>query len=83
MSYMEYVEVKIPEEVLARLEELAKKSADVSGEQVTLTEGGFFDWLNKKAKDDGWRMVWSAFRFPFVTLEREVESLVTSPDMSS
>lgn len=69
MSYTEYREEKIPDEILTRLEKMTEATPD---KQVTLTEVGFFDWLNKEAQA-GWKMVWVAFRFPYVTLEREVQ----------
>lgn len=67
MSYMEYREVKTPDEILTRLEKMQEENT----QEVTLGTAGFFDWLNKEAKD-GWRMVWVAFHFPIVTFEREV-----------
>jgi len=67
MRHVEYKEVRIPEEILAKLEKGAE-----AGQPVTLGDAGVFDWLNKQAKDEGWRVVWQVFHFPFVVLEREV-----------
>lgn len=69
-TYMETKEVKLPEEVAARLEELAQ--AGDPNNPPTLGEAGFFDWLNDLSKNEGWRAVWSCFNFPFLVLEREV-----------
>jgi hypothetical protein len=66
--YVEVKEVKIPEEILAKLEESAK-----TGEVLTLGEAGVFEWLTKLSREAGWRPVWQGFNFPYVILEREVE----------
>lgn len=66
MSYMEYKEVEISDEMHAFLEDKASR-----GEKVTLQEAGFFDWLTNFSKE-GWRPVWQTMRFPFIVLEREV-----------
>lgn len=67
MSYMEYKEFQVPESVQQTLEELSSK-----GEAATLGAGGFFEWLNGLAKEEGWRAVWQGFNYPFIVLEREV-----------
>ena len=68
MSSMEYKEVQIPKEILDKLEEAATKQ-----EHVTLGDAGVLTWLTETCKDNGWRVVWSTFNFPYVVLEREVE----------
>lgn len=65
MTYFEYKEVKIPQKYLDKLE---------SGETETLTDAGVFVWLNQLARDEGWRAVWATFNFPYLILEREVNS---------
>ncbi len=65
MTYMEYKEVKIPQDCLDKLD---------SGEAETLSHAGVFTWLNQLARDEGWRVVWTGFNFPFLILEREVNS---------
>lgn len=69
MTSMEYKELKLPEEILTKLE----KSAE-SGTPITLGEAGVFDWLTKLSRDEGWRIVWQGFNFPYVILEREAKS---------
>lgn len=65
-TYMKCEEVKVPDEILTKLE---KSSA--MGQPMTFGEAGVFDWINKKA-EEGWRVVWQAFNFPFLVFEREV-----------
>ena len=72
MTHMEYKEVKAPDEVLKKLEEMAT-AGDVNN-PATLGGAGFFDWLTELSKSEGWRPVWSGFNFPYITLEREVVS---------
>ena len=69
-TYMEYKEVRLPSEFLTRLEELSE-AGDPDNPPV-LSGTGFFDWLNKLAKTEGWRMVWSAYNYPYIVLEREI-----------
>ncbi len=68
MKYFEFKEVKIPEEIMQKLEKGAE-----AGQPVTLGAAGVFDWLTQLSKDEGWRPVWNGFNFPFLVLEREVE----------
>lgn len=68
MKYMEYQEVKASDEVLTYLQ---KKSE--LGEQVTLQEAGFFDWLSEISKE-GWRPIWQSMNFPTLVMEREVDT---------
>jgi hypothetical protein len=65
MSYTEYQEFRAPDTIINKLEEAA-----ASGKAMTLTEAGFFEWLNKLSKEDGWRVVWQTFNFPIMVLER-------------
>jgi len=67
-KYKEYKEVRLPEEIMQKLEKGAE-----AGKPVTLGEAGTFEWLNQMSAKEGWQMVWSAFNFPFFVLEREVE----------
>jgi len=67
MKKMEFKEMRLPEDVLAKIEAGVSK-----GEPITLGEAGVFDWLTKLSAAEGWRPVWQAFNFPFVVLEREV-----------
>lgn len=66
MRSMEYREVKIPDEIMTKLE----KSAE-TGSPMTLGEAGVFDWLTKLSASEGWHIVWQGFNFPYVILERE------------
>jgi len=68
MKYSEFKEVKIPAEIMEKLEKGVE-----AGEPVTLGVAGLFDWLTKMSKEEVWRPVWNAFNFPFIVLEREVE----------
>ena len=70
MNYMEFKEVKAPDEVLKKLEEMA--AAGDQENPATLGGAGFFAWLTELSKSEGWRPVWSGFNFPYITLEREV-----------
>jgi len=70
MDYMEYKEVKVPDEVREKLDAMA--AANDPTNPPTLGGAGFFEWLNGLAKDEGWRAVWSGFNFPYLVLEREV-----------
>lgn len=67
MKKMEFKEVRIPDDILAKIEESMK-----SGTPLTLGQAGVFDWLTKLNGAEGWRPVWQVFNFPFVLLEREV-----------
>lgn len=71
-KHMEYKEVKVPEEVAQRLEEMASKGD--AENPPTLGAAGFFDWLNELSRTEGWRAVWQGFNFPYIVLEREVVS---------
>lgn len=66
MTAMEYREVKIPDEIMKKLEDAAGE-----GKPMTLGEAGVFDWLNKLSASEGWRAVWQGFNFPYIILERE------------
>lgn len=66
MKYMEYQEIKAPDEVLTYLE----KKAEL-GEHVTFQDAGYFDWLSELSKE-GWRPIWTSMNFPFLVMEREV-----------
>jgi hypothetical protein len=66
-KYMEYAEIKIPDEILNRLD----KSASI-GQPMTYGEAGLFEWLTKLSKEGGWRSVWQAYKFPYIVVEREV-----------
>tara|TARA_R110002126_G_C10490983_1_gene504848 strand:- start:79239 stop:79472 length:234 start_codon:yes stop_codon:yes gene_type:complete len=70
MSYMEYKEVKVPDNVREKLD--AMQQANDPTNPPTLGSAGFFEWLNTLAKDEGWSAVWSGFNFPYLVLEREV-----------
>ncbi len=65
MTYFEYKEVKAPQNCLDKLD---------SGEVATLTDAGVFVWLNQLAREEGWRVIWATFNFPYFILEREVNS---------
>lgn len=67
MKKMEFKEVRLPDDILAKLEKGVE-----AGKPVTLGEAGVFEWLTKLSALEGWRPVWQAFNFPFVVLEREV-----------
>ncbi len=67
MKKMEFKEVRLPDDILGKLEKGVE-----AGKPVTLGEAGVFDWLTKLSAAEGWRPVWQAFNFPFVVLEREV-----------
>lgn len=71
-TYMEYREVKLPETIAQRLDELAQMGDATN--PPTLGAAGFFDWLNELSRIEGWRVVWQCFHFPFLVLEREVQS---------
>lgn len=70
MSYMEYKEVQVPEKIQTRLEELSSTATPEN--PSTLGGAGLFDWLTSLSRDEGWRVVWQGFNFPFIVLEREV-----------
>lgn len=70
MSYMEYKEVQVPDEMRQKLDAMAK--ANDPANPPTLGAVGFFEWLNAFAKDEGWSAVWQGFNFPYLVLEREV-----------
>jgi len=69
MKYMEYKEVRAPDQVLVHLE---KKAMEV-GQDPSLfwQEAGYYDFLTELSKD-GWRPVWVSLRFPLIVVEREV-----------
>ena len=66
MIYFEYKEVKIPEEILKKIEDSANNNT-----VMTLGQAGVFDWLTLLSKTEGWRVVWQGFTFPYIVLERE------------
>jgi hypothetical protein len=70
MSYTEYKEVEVPKEVQEKLMQLQQLSSP--DQPATLSASGFFDWLNKLSKDEGWTAVWQGFNFPYIVLERQV-----------
>ena len=70
MSYMEYKEVQVPEEIVNRLREMSEASTPEA--PATFGAVGVFDWMNQQAREGGWRVVWQGFNFPFVVFEREV-----------
>ncbi len=72
MTYMEYKEVKVPDEIQATLSKMAAEENPKT--QATLGAAGFFDWLTGLSKDEGWHPVWQAFNFPYLVVEREVKS---------
>ncbi len=76
MSYMEYKEVQVPKEMLNKMRELS--NAATPENPATFGDAGVFDWMNEQAREDGWRVVWQGFNFPFVVFEREV---FTAADM--
>ena len=78
-SYMEYKEFEVPEEVQNRLEKLAEMGSADPQTRPTLANAGFFEWLNKLSREEGWRVVWNAFQFPYVVLEREVAVEAETP----
>lgn len=59
MKYWEYKEHRLPDEILSYLKNGG-----------TLTESGFFKWLNTLCLD-GWK--WRSVDIPFIILERENE----------
>ena len=67
-KYMEFREVKVPDDILSKLEKGAEQ-----GKPVTLGDAGVLEWLTQLSMSDGWRPVWHTFNFPFIVLEREVE----------
>jgi hypothetical protein len=67
--HKEYKEVKTPDEILKKID-----AALESGKPITLGEAGLFDWLNKLSETDGWSVVWQAFNFPMIVLERNIGS---------
>jgi len=74
MKITEYEEVMMPDDVRARAEKLAVlQSADPDNpdHHSTMQNTGFIDWLNERGKE-GWSVVWSQFRQPYVVFEREV-----------
>lgn len=74
MKGMEYEEATMPEDVSVRAEKLAElQAADPNNPDHTPTmeNTGFIDWINKKGRE-GWRVVWSMFRQPYVLFEREI-----------
>ena len=70
MRYMEYSEVQVPKEILARLEKLSQEATPDT--PATLGAAGVFEWMTEQSRKDGWRVVWQGFNFPFVIFEREV-----------
>ncbi len=70
MSYMEYKEVKVPDNVCEKLE--AMRTANDPANPPTLGGAGFFEFLNALAENEGWRAVWAGFNFPYLVLERKV-----------
>lgn len=68
--YMEYQEVQVPNEIQERLEKLSQEASPST--PATLGAAGFFTWLTKLSRDEGWRVVWQGFNFPYIVLEREV-----------
>lgn len=70
MSYMEYKEVLVPDEIVERLREMSETSTPEK--PATFGAAGVFDWMNAQSRDGGWRVVWAGFNFPYVVLEREV-----------
>lgn len=70
MEYMEYQEVQVPEEIQAKLEKL-REAQDLANPPI-LGAVGFFDWVNKMSKEEGWSVVWQGFNFPYLVLERKV-----------
>lgn len=70
MRYMEYKEVETPDDVQTRLEKM--RETGNPNEPATLGAAGFFEWLTKLSREEGWRAVWQGFHFPYIVLEREV-----------
>jgi hypothetical protein len=68
---MEYKEVEVPNDIQARLEELRENSSPE--EPATLGACGFFEWVTKLSREEGWCPIWQGFNFPYLALEREVE----------
>lgn len=71
MKGMEYEEVTIPENVQVRAEKLSQMDQNNPKNLTTMTNTGFIEWLNERGQE-GWRIVWSQLRQPFVVFEREV-----------
>ena len=74
MKGMEYEETTIPDEVQTRAEKLGElQVADPENPEhaMTMQNTGFIDWINEKGRE-GWRMVWSQMRNPYVVFEREI-----------
>jgi len=71
MKHMEYEELMMPEEILVHQEKLAQLDPNNPENIPTMTKTGFIDWINKRGQD-GWCVVWSQLRGPYVVFEREV-----------
>lgn len=68
MNEMEYKEIVAPDQIRTTLE----KAAEL-GQEGSLQEAGYFDWLSKQTSDR-WRPIWVSFRFPVILMEREVSN---------
>jgi len=71
MKRMEYEEIVMPDQILARQEKLAQLDPSDPENVATMKRTGFIDWINERSKD-GWRVVWSQLRGIYVVFEREV-----------
>ena len=69
MEYMEYQEVRVPAEIEDKLAKLSE-AQDLEN-PPTLGAAGFFDWVNKMSREEGWSVVWQGFNFPYLVLERK------------
>ncbi|MHA2063127.1 MAG: hypothetical protein ACXABY_01980 [Candidatus Thorarchaeota archaeon] len=71
MKYMEYTELQTPDDVQTRLEKMREIGDPKS--PATLGAAGFFEWVTKLSREEGWRPVWQGFNFPYLVFEREVD----------
>lgn len=73
MEYMEYQELRVPADIEEKLAKLTE--AQDQANPPTLGAAGFFDWVNKISRKDGWSVVWQGFNFPYLVVERKVFAL--------
>ncbi len=75
MKRFEFKEVKVPQDLLDKLQQSAiVASQDETGEArpLTLGQAGVFDWLTRLSKEEGWCPVWETYQFPYIVLQREI-----------
>lgn len=71
MNRIEYEEMTIPDEIQVHMEKLSQLDQGDPANLPTMKNTGFIDWINGRGQQ-GWCVVWSQFRHPFVLFEREV-----------